>query len=61
MHPKIVLEVVSSEAGTNLPISKRSRSLRHIILAVRMSARIGCIYQRGEKEERKKKKNEENS
>ncbi|MDR2707781.1 MAG: hypothetical protein LBB87_03425 [Nitrososphaerota archaeon] len=58
LHPKIVLEAVS-EAGTNLPISKRSRSVRHIISATRISARKGCIYQR--REEGKKKKNEENS
>jgi hypothetical protein len=53
---KIVLEVVS-EAGTNLPISKRSRSLRYIISATRISKRVGCIYQR----KKEKKKNEENS
>ncbi|MDR2699204.1 MAG: hypothetical protein LBC12_00015 [Nitrososphaerota archaeon] len=50
LPPKIVFEVVS-EAGTNLPLSKRSRSLRHIISAMRISTRKGCIYQR--KEERK--------
>jgi hypothetical protein len=55
---RIVLEVVS-EAGTNLPVSKRSRSLRHIISATRISRRVGSIYQR--KEKREKKKNEENS
>jgi hypothetical protein len=53
---RIVLEVVS-EAGTNLPVSKRSRSLRHIISATRISKRVGCIYQR----KREQKKNEENS
>ena len=49
---KIVLEVVS-EAGTNLPVSKRSRNLRHIISAMRITSRVGCIYQRekGKEEE----------
>lgn len=42
---KVVLEVVS-EARTNLPASKHSRSLRHIMSAMRISARVGCIYQR---------------
>ncbi|MCL1966150.1 MAG: hypothetical protein FWF66_04965 [Candidatus Bathyarchaeota archaeon] len=49
LDPKIVLDVVS-EVGTNLPISKRSRSLRHIISATRISTRVGCIYQRSRKE-----------
>jgi hypothetical protein len=54
---KIVLEVVS-EAGTNFPVSKRSRNVRHIISATRISSRVGCIYQRrGET----RKKNEKNS
>jgi len=57
LSPKIVLEVVS-EAGTNLPVSKRSRSLRHIISATRIATRIGCIYQRKKKEG--EKENEEN-
>jgi hypothetical protein len=57
LPPKVILEVVS-EAGTNLPITKRSRSLRHIISATRISTRVGCIYQRkGEKGD----KNEKNS
>jgi hypothetical protein len=51
---KIVLEVVS-EAGTNFPANKRSRALRHIISATRISSRVGCIYQR------RGEKNEENS
>jgi uncharacterized radical SAM superfamily protein len=53
---KVTLEIVS-EAKTNLPISKRSRSLRHIISATRISTRVGCIYQRSER----KRKNEENN
>jgi len=52
LPPRIVLEVVNG-AGTNLPISKRSRSLRHIISATRITTRKGCIYQR-KKEEKKK-------
>jgi len=52
---KIVFEVVS-EVGTNLPLSKRSRCLRHITSATRISTRNGCIYQRREIE-----KNEKNS
>jgi hypothetical protein len=56
---KIILEVVG-EARTNLPVSKRSRSLRHIISASRISSRAGCIYQRREKS-KEEKGNEENS
>ncbi|MCL2642594.1 MAG: hypothetical protein FWD52_03660 [Candidatus Bathyarchaeota archaeon] len=48
---KIVLEIVS-EVGTNLPISKRSRCLRHIMSATRISAREGCIYQRKKRKEK---------
>jgi hypothetical protein len=48
LPPKIVLEIVS-EVGTNLPVSKRSRCLRHITSATRISARAGCIYQRKER------------
>jgi hypothetical protein len=52
---KIVLEIVS-EAGTNLPSGKRGRCLRHITSATRISARVGCIYQR-----KRGNKNEKNS
>jgi len=52
---KIVLEVVN-ERGTNLPLSKRSRRLRHITSATNISTRVGCIYHRKER-----KKNEENN
>jgi hypothetical protein len=45
---KVVFEVVS-EAGTNLPLSKRSRGLRHITSATRIAARVGYIYLRREK------------
>ncbi len=48
LPPKVVLEVVS-EAGTNLPLSKRSRRLRHITSATRIAARVGYIYLRREK------------
>ena len=48
LSPKVVLEVVS-EAGTNLPLSKRSRRLRHITSATRIAARVGYIYLRREK------------
>jgi hypothetical protein len=51
----VVLEVVS-EAGTNLPLSKRSRGVRHITSATRIAARVGYIYQR-----RERKKDEANS
>jgi len=44
---KIVLEVVN-ERGTNLPLSKRSRCLRHITSAASISKRVGCIYHRKE-------------
>ncbi|MCL1977955.1 MAG: hypothetical protein FWG55_07655 [Candidatus Bathyarchaeota archaeon] len=54
LPPRIVLEIVS-EAGTNLPLSKRSRSLRHITSATRISTRIGCIYQRKERKEKDEK------
>ncbi len=56
LPPKVVLEVVS-EAGTNLPLSKRSRGLRHITSATRIAARVGYIYQR----RKRKEKNEANS
>jgi hypothetical protein len=56
LPPKVVLEVVS-EAGTNLPISKRSRGVRHITSATRIATRVGYIYQRRER----KKENEANS
>jgi hypothetical protein len=46
---KVVLEIVN-EARTNLPVSKRSRSVRHIISATRISTRAGRIYQRREEE-----------
>jgi hypothetical protein len=49
---KVVLEIVS-EARTNLPVSKRSRSVRHIISATRISTRAGCIYQRRRGRERR--------
>lgn len=55
---KIILEVVS-EVGTNLPVSKRSRELRHIMSATRISTRTGSVYQR--RENKGKKKNEKNS
>jgi hypothetical protein len=51
LPPKVVLEVVS-EAGTNLPLSKRSRGLRHITSATRIAARAGYIYQRRERKEK---------
>jgi hypothetical protein len=51
----VVLEVVS-EAGTNLPLGKRSRGVRHITSATRIAARVGYIYQRIER-----KKDEANS
>jgi hypothetical protein len=51
----VVLEVVS-EAGTNLPLSKRGRGVRHITSATRIAARVGYIYQR-----RERKKDEANS
>jgi len=50
LSPKVVFEVVS-EAGTNLPLSKRSRGLRHITSATRIAARVGNIYLRREKNE----------
>jgi hypothetical protein len=56
LPPKVVLEVVS-EAGTNMPIAKRSRNVRHITSATRIAARVGYIYQRRERKE----KNEANS
>jgi hypothetical protein len=56
LPPKVVLEVVS-EAGTNMPLTKRSRTLRHITSATRIAARVGYIYQRRERKE----KNEANS
>jgi hypothetical protein len=56
LPPNVVLEVVS-EAGTNLPLSKRSRGLRHITSATRIAARVGYIYQRKER----RKKDEANS
>ncbi|XHH07882.1 MAG: hypothetical protein ACFCUE_09915 [Candidatus Bathyarchaeia archaeon] len=51
LPPKVVLEVVS-EAGTNLPLSKRSRGVRHITSATRIAARVGYIYQRRERKEK---------
>lgn len=45
----VVLEVVS-EVGTNLPLSKRSRGLKHITSATRIAARTGNIYLRREKD-----------
>jgi hypothetical protein len=48
LSPMVVLEVVS-EAGTNLPLSKRSRGLRHITSATRIAARVGYIYLREKK------------
>jgi len=45
----VVLEVVG-EAGTNLPLSKRSRGLKHITSATRIAARTGNIYLRREKD-----------
>ena len=45
---KVVFEVVS-EAGTNLPLHKRSRGLRHITSATRIAARVGYIYVRDRK------------
>ncbi len=51
LPPKVVLEVVS-EAGTNLPLSKRSRGLRHITSATRIAARAGYIYQRRERNQK---------
>jgi hypothetical protein len=42
---KVVLEIVN-EKGTNTPVSKRSRCLRHITSATRISARVGYVYQR---------------
>ena len=49
----IVLEVVS-EVGTNLALSKRSSiCLRHITSATIISARVGGIYQRKKREDRK--------
>ncbi len=56
LPPKVVLEVVS-EAGTNMPLTKRSRTLRHITSATRIAARAGYIYQRRERKE----KNEANN
>jgi len=56
LPPKVILEAVN-EAGTNLPLSKRSRSLRHITSATRIGTRVGYIYQRKERKE----KNEKNS
>ena len=50
---KVILEVVS-EAGTNRPLKKRSRSIRHITSATRIAARAGYVYLR-------RKKNEANS
>ncbi len=50
LSAKVILEVVS-EAGTNLPLSKRSRGLRHITSATRIAARVGYIYPRREKNE----------
>jgi hypothetical protein len=51
LPPKVVLEVVN-EMGTNLPLSKRSRGLRHITSATRIAARAGYIYQRKERKEK---------
>jgi hypothetical protein len=48
LPPQVVLEVVS-EAGTNLPLHKRSRRLRHITSATRIATRVGYIYPRKEK------------
>jgi hypothetical protein len=56
LPPKVALEVVN-EMGTNLPLTKRSRGIRHITSATRIAARIGYIYQRRERRE----KNETNS
>ncbi len=50
---KVILEVVS-EAGTNRPLKKRSRGIRHITSATRIAARAGNVYLR-------RKKNETNS
>lgn len=44
----VTLEVVS-EAGTNLPLNKRGRGVRHITSASRIAARAGYIYQRTER------------
>ena len=49
---EIVLEVVR-EAGTNLPLSKRSRELRHIMSAIRISTRLDSVYQRVERKREK--------
>ncbi len=54
LPPKVVLEVVS-EAGTNLPLTKRSRGVRHITSATRIAARAGYIYQRRERKENNEK------
>jgi hypothetical protein len=51
---KIILEVVS-EAGTNLPVSKRSRSLRHIISATRNIVKSGLYLSKRRKKEEGKR------
>jgi hypothetical protein len=56
LPPKVVLEAVS-EAGTNRPLTKRSRGVRHITSATRIAARVGYIYQRRER----RKENEANN
>jgi len=56
LSPKVILEVVS-EAGTNLSVSKHSRSLRHIISATRIATRRGYSHKRKKEE----KENEENN
>lgn len=45
---EVILEVVS-EAGTNRPLVKRSRVIRHINSATRIAARAGYVYSRREK------------
>jgi hypothetical protein len=54
LSPEIVLELVS-ERGTNLPLNKRNRYLRHITSAARISTREGQIYQRREMKEKDEK------
>lgn len=44
----VILEIVS-EAGTNKPLIKRSRRIRHINSATRIAARAGYVYVRREK------------
>jgi hypothetical protein len=56
LPPKVVLEAVS-EAGTNRPLTKRSRGVRHITSATRIAARLGYIHQRRER----RKENEANN